>query len=67
MDRAFNYIQASLIDGCKLLIRTDNSIITNGISPSEGWTELVMVARDDKDLICSVSEWRFCVLINHDH
>ena len=43
------------MDGCKLLIRTYNSIITNGVSPSGGWTELIGIARDDKDLVCPVS------------
>jgi hypothetical protein len=36
-------------DGCKLLIRTDNDIVVNDILPSEVWSELVIIARYDKD------------------
>jgi len=50
----------------KLLIRADNSIITNDIPPSEGWTGHVRVARYDRDLTC-LPGGGFAYLSSDDH
>ncbi len=52
--------------GCKLLIRTDNSLIIIDIPCTGGWTGLARVARYDEGLTSSPGG-DFSYLSSHNH